>query len=179
MQAVHAAVGWACLSSRGAAPDIPRKYSGTFVLLLFFAFRSTLLSVPVPTNSFPPYLHWHAACAGCNRLIFVQAGPVPGPLNPPDNSPVATCPHCSRTQAYPKATLVLHSGQGTLFGPDHSKPPVAVAAVIAGMVAAVRLARIDGAEISRGTPKVRAIISDAIGIARSILAEMGRSGSAR
>ncbi len=47
------------------------------------------------------------------------------------------------------------------------------------MVAAVRSARIDGAEISRGTPKVRAIISDAIGIAHSILAEIGRHGSAR
>ena len=74
---------------------------------------------------------------------------------------------------------MLHSGQGTIFGPEHSKPPAAVAAVIAGMIAAVRLARIDGAEISRGTPKVRAIISDAIGIAHSIMAEIGRNGSAR
>ena len=124
-----------------------------------------------PDNSAPPYLHWHASCGGCARLIFVEAGRIPGPLFWPAEAVPAKCPHCGQAQAYEPNALVLHSGMGTIFGPEHVKPQ---AAVIAGMVAAVRLARLDAAEIDRGSPRVRSAIADSVTIARAVLAEIGR-----
>ena len=42
------------------------------------------------------------------------------------------------------------------------------------MVLAVRLARVDSAEMRRSSPRVRAAISDGIALAHELLAEIGR-----
>jgi hypothetical protein len=47
-------------------------------------------------------------------------------------------------------------------------------AVIAGLIAAVKLARIESSEISRRSPRVRCAISDSVDIAEMVLAEAMR-----
>jgi hypothetical protein len=50
----------------------------------------------------------------------------------------------------------------------------ATVAVVAGLIAAVKLARVDSSEISRKSPRVRCAISDSVDIARMVLAEAMR-----
>jgi hypothetical protein len=47
-------------------------------------------------------------------------------------------------------------------------------AVIAGLIAAVKLARVESSEISRRPPRVRCAISDSVDIAQMVLAEAMR-----
>ena len=44
-------------------------------------------------------------------------------------------------------------------------------AVIAGLIAAVKLARVESSEIHRRSPRVRCAISDSVDIAQMVLAE--------
>ncbi len=88
-------------------------------------------------------------------------------------------PHCRHSQTYGQDELLLHTGLGIVYTPEPSKSPASVAAVIAGMVTAVRLARVDSAELQRSSPRVRAAVSDGITIAHEILAEMGRQCGGR
>jgi hypothetical protein len=44
-------------------------------------------------------------------------------------------------------------------------------AIVAGLIAAVKLARIESSEISRRSPRVRCAISDSVDIAQMVLAE--------
>jgi hypothetical protein len=50
----------------------------------------------------------------------------------------------------------------------------ATVAVIAGLIAAVKLARIESSEIGRRSPRVRCAISDSVDIAEMVLAEAMR-----
>jgi hypothetical protein len=47
----------------------------------------------------------------------------------------------------------------------------ATVAVIAGLIAAVKLARVESSEIHRRSPRVRCAISDSVDIAQMVLAE--------
>lgn len=50
----------------------------------------------------------------------------------------------------------------------------ATVAVIAGLIAAVKLARVDSSEINRRSSRVRCAISDSVDIAQMVLAEAMR-----
>jgi hypothetical protein len=50
----------------------------------------------------------------------------------------------------------------------------AMVAVVAGLIAAVKLARVESSEIDRRSPRVRAAISDSVSIAQMLLTEAVR-----
>jgi hypothetical protein len=47
-------------------------------------------------------------------------------------------------------------------------------AVVAGLIAAVKLARVESREIQNRSPRVRSIISESVTIARMVIEESGR-----
>jgi hypothetical protein len=49
-----------------------------------------------------------------------------------------------------------------------------IVAVVAGLIAAVKLARVESSEISRRSPRVHCAISDSVDIAQMVLAEAMR-----
>jgi hypothetical protein len=116
-------------------------------------------------NNVAPYLHWHTHCAACSKVTLARACKVPGPIEPMEHNPVIQCQHCHDARQYLDSKCFL-SPLSASASPDKSAGALAV---VAGLVAAVKLARVESREIQSRSPHVRSIISDSITIARMVV----------
>jgi hypothetical protein len=116
-------------------------------------------------NKLAPYLHWHTHCAACSKVTLARACNVPGEIQPIEHNPVIRCQHCGETRQYLDSACFL-TPLSTAASPEKSAGALAF---VAGLIAAVKLARVESREIQNRSPRVRAIISDSIHIARMVV----------
>jgi hypothetical protein len=116
-------------------------------------------------NRIAPFFHWHVHCAACSRVTLARACNVPGEIKPIEHNPVIRCQHCGETRQYLSSDCFL----APLFTAASPEKPVGALAVVAGLVAAVKLARVESREIQSRSPRVRCIISESITIARMVV----------
>ena len=94
--------------------------------------------------------HWHAECTSCRQLVSVAATNGDKPI-PPVTARYALCPYCLHAESYDPAVLILHSGYGTLYYPPE-RNLTDTTLLIAGFIAAIRLARLPEAEARATSP---------------------------
>jgi hypothetical protein len=117
------------------------------------------------SNDKPPYRHWHTVCAACGKVTLARPCRVPGDIDPIDHNPVIRCQHCEDTRQYLDKDCFL--APLSAAGPtDKSGNTVAV---VAGLIAAVKLARVESIELQNRSPRVRSAISDSITLARMVI----------
>jgi hypothetical protein len=117
------------------------------------------------SNDKPPYRHWHTVCAACGKVTLARPCRVPGDIDPIDHNPVIRCQHCEDTRQYLDKDCFL--APLSAAGPtDKSGNAVAV---VAGLIAAVKLARVESIELQNRSPRVRSAISDSITLARMVI----------
>lgn len=90
---------------------------------------------------------------------------VPGEIEPVEHNPVVRCQHCADTRQYLTKDCFLAS----LTAAVTIDKSAGALAVVAGLIAAVKLARVESREIQNRSPRVRSIISDSIMIARMVI----------
>jgi hypothetical protein len=116
-------------------------------------------------NDKVPYRHWHTACAACGKVTLARPCRVPGEIEPVEQNPVVKCQHCEDTRQYLSSDCFL----APLSAAVQADKTAGALAVVAGLVAAVKLARVEGREIQNRSPRVRSVISESITIARMIV----------
>jgi hypothetical protein len=116
-------------------------------------------------NNAAPYLHWHTRCAACSEVTLARACNVPGEIKPIEHNPVIRCQHCGETRQYLDSACFL-TPLSTAASPEKSTGALAV---VAGLIAAVKLARVESREIQIRSPRVRYIISESITTARMVI----------
>jgi hypothetical protein len=116
-------------------------------------------------NNVAPYLHWHTRCAACSKVTLARPCNVPGEIKPIEHNPVIRCQHCGATRQYLDSACFL-TPLSTAASPEKSAGALAV---VAGLIAAVKLARVESREIQSRSPRVRCAISDSIDIARMVV----------
>jgi hypothetical protein len=116
-------------------------------------------------NDKPPYRHWHTVCAVCGKVTLARPCQVPGEIDPVQPNPVVKCQHCEDTRQYLTSACFL-APLSAAVSPDKSAGALAV---VAGLIAAVKLARVESREIQSRSPRVRSAISDSITIARMVI----------
>lgn len=121
----------------------------------------------VEANDKPPYRHWHVVCAACSRITLARPCKVPGEINAVEHNPVVQCRHCKDSRQYLTSECFLAPLSVATGSPDKGAGTLAV---VAGLIAAVKLARVESKEIVSRSPRVRAAISDSITIARIVIA---------
>jgi hypothetical protein len=89
---------------------------------------------------------------------------VPGEIEPVEHNPVVKCQHCDDTRQYLTSACFL--APLSVAGSDKTGGTIAV---VAGLIAAVKLARVESREIESKSPRVRSAISDSIMIARMVI----------
>jgi hypothetical protein len=117
----------------------------------------------VETND-TPYKHWHVVYAGCAKTTLARPCTPCREIEPIEHNPVTKCQHCEDTRQY----LTKECFLAPLCAAAADKSAGALA-VVAGLIAAVKLARVESAEIQNRSPRVRSIISDSITIARIVV----------
>jgi hypothetical protein len=85
-------------------------------------------------------------------------------IEPIEHNPVIKCQHCEDTRQY----LAKECFLAPLSAAAADKSAGALA-VVAGLIAAVKLARVESTEIRNRSPRVRSIISESITIARMVV----------
>lgn len=117
-------------------------------------------------NDKPPYRHRHVVCAACSTITLARPRKVPGEIEPVEHNPVVKCQHCKDVRQYLTNDCFL--APLSVAAGSNSKEPGSLA-VVAGLVAAVRLARVESREIESRSPRVRSAISDSITIGRMVV----------
>jgi hypothetical protein len=112
-----------------------------------------------------PYRHWLTVCAACGRVTLARPCSVPGEIKAVEHNPVVKCQHCEVTRQYLTTDCFLAPLSAAPTA-DKSAGPLAV---VAGLIAAVKLARVESREIQSRSPRVRCVISDSITIARMVI----------
>ena len=115
------------------------------------------------SNDKPPYRHWHTVCAACGKVTLARPCKVPG--EPTEHNPVIRCQHCEDTRQYLDKDCFL----APLFAAGSSDKSGGTIAVVAGLIAAVKLARVESVELQNRSPRVRSAISDSITLARMVI----------
>jgi hypothetical protein len=123
--------------------------------------RETLMD----SNDKPPYRHWHTVCAACRRVTLARACTPPRPIEPIEHNPVVKCQHCSDVRQYLTGDYFLAPISATV-ATDRSSGTVAL---VTGLIAAVKLARVESRELQNRSPRVRLAIADSITIARMLI----------
>ncbi len=116
------------------------------------------------TNDTPPYKHWHVVCAACGKITLARSCTPRREIEPIEHNPLIKCQHCEDTRQY----LTKECFLAPLSAAAADKSAGALA-VVAGLIAAVKLARVESAEIQNRSPRVRSIISASITIARMVV----------
>jgi hypothetical protein len=119
----------------------------------------------VASNDKPPYRHWHTCCAACGKVTMARPCKVPGEIDPIEHNPVIKCQHCEDTRQYLTGDCFL----APLSATGSADKSAGALAVVAGLIAAVKLARVESREIQSRSPRVRSVISDSITIARMVV----------
>jgi hypothetical protein len=95
---------------------------------------------------------------------------VPGEIETIEHNPVVRCHHCEDTRQYLEKDCFLAplsaAGSSAAGSSDKSGGTVAV---VAGLIAAVKLARVESTELQNRSPRVRSAISDSITLARMVI----------
>ena len=115
-------------------------------------------------NDKPPYRHWHTVCGACGKVTLARPCRVPGEIEPVEPNPVVKCRHCEDTRQYLTSACFL--APLSAAASDRTGGTIAV---VAGLIAAVKLARVESREIESRSPRVRSAISDSITIARMLI----------
>jgi hypothetical protein len=118
-------------------------------------------------NDKPPY-RWHVVCESCSKVTLARPCNVPGEIKPIEHNPVIKCQHCDDTRQYLTNSCFLAPLSVTGAGSDRAGGTIAV---VAGLIAAVKLARVESVELENRSPRVRSAISDSITIAKMVIAE--------
>jgi DNA-directed RNA polymerase subunit RPC12/RpoP len=118
----------------------------------------------VETNDTPPYKHWHVVCAACGKITLGRPCTPRREIEPIEHNPVIKCQHCEDTRQY--LTKECFLAPLSVGAADKSAGALAV---VAGLIAAVKLARVESTEIQNRSPRVRSIISESITIARMVV----------
>ena len=94
--------------------------------------------------------------------VFTLARPckVPGDIEPIEHNPVVRCQH---------GTAILDNFLAPLTAAGSSDRSGGTVAVVAGLIAAVKLARVESIELQNRSPRVRSAISDSITLARMVI----------
>jgi DNA-directed RNA polymerase subunit RPC12/RpoP len=119
----------------------------------------------VETNDTPPYKHWLVACAACGKTTLARPCTPRREIEPIEHNPVIKCQHCEDTRQYLTKDCFL----APLSAAASADKSAGALAVVAGLIAAVKLARVESREIQSRSPRVRSIISDSITIARMVV----------
>ena len=131
-------------------------------------------------NDEAPYLHWHVACAGCHKITLAVACTPPNAIAMLTEDPGVRCQHCHHTQNYARAMCFLAPMADGIQKPAGVPVPAGKSgqtlAVMAAMIAAVRLARVESRELERPSERVSAAISDSVRIAKHVLGAANREG---
>ena len=117
------------------------------------------------SNDKPPYRHWHTVCTACGKVTLARPCKVPGDIEPIEHNPVVRCQHCEDTRQYLDKDCFL----APLSAAGSSDKSGGTVAVVAGLIAAVKLARVESIELQNRSPRVRAAISDSITLARMVI----------
>jgi hypothetical protein len=117
------------------------------------------------SNDKPPYRHWHTVCAACGKVTLARPCRVPGAIEPIEHNPVVRCQHCEDTRQYLDKDCFL----APLSAAGSSDRSGGTFAVVAGLIAAVKLARVESIELQNRSPRVRSAISDSITLARMVI----------
>jgi hypothetical protein len=117
------------------------------------------------TNDKPPYRHWHTVCSACAKVTLARPCAPRQPIESVEQKPVVKCQHCRDTRQYLSSACFL----APLSAAVQADKTAGALAVVAGLVAAVKLARVEGREIQNRSPRVRSIISESITIARMVI----------
>ena len=131
-------------------------------------------------NDEAPYLHWHVACAGCHKITLAVACTPPNAIALLTEDPGVRCQHCHHTQTYLRAMCFLAPmGDGVQGKPAAAAPSGKngqTLAVMAAMIAAVRLARVESRELERPSERVSTAIADSVRIAKQVMGAARREG---
>jgi hypothetical protein len=115
-------------------------------------------------NNKPPYRDWNTVCAACGKVTLARPCAPHQPIEPIQN-PVVKCQHCGDTRRYLSSACFL----APLSAAVQVDKTAGALAVVAGLVAAVKLARVESREIQSRSPRVRFIISESVTIARMVV----------
>jgi hypothetical protein len=96
-------------------------------------------------NNTPPYRHWHTCCAACGRVTLARPSNIPGPIAAIEPNPTLKCQHCADTRQYLTSECFL----APLSAAASDKPGGALA-VVAGLIAAVKLAKVESVSCRTG-----------------------------
>jgi DNA-directed RNA polymerase subunit RPC12/RpoP len=137
----------------------------------FFAYGVRMTFLP---NHEAPYLHWHVACAKCHKITLAVACTPPNAIALLEEDPGVRCTHCHHTQTYLRSVCFLaplSAGAPALVPPKVAEQGKAgsTLAVMAAMIAAVRLARVESGELEKASPRVKAAIADSMTIAKQVM----------
>ena len=121
----------------------------------------------VEANDSPPYRHWHVVCAACGKIALARACQPRREIEPVEHNPVVKCQHCGDTRQYLTNDCFL----APLSVASSTDKSAGALAVVAGLIAAVKLARVESGELQSRSPRVRAAITDSITIAKMVIAE--------
>jgi hypothetical protein len=116
-------------------------------------------------NDTPPYKHWHVVCAACGKITLARPCAPRREIEPIEHNAVVKCQHCQDTRQYLTKECFL-APVSAAVSTDKS---AGTTAVVAGLIAAVKLARVESREIQNRSPHVRSIISDSITIAQMVV----------
>lgn len=120
----------------------------------------------IEANDNPPYRHWHVVCGACSKITLARSCRVPGEIDPVEHNPVVQCQHCKDSRQYLTNDCFLAPLSAERGSADKESGTVAV---VAGLIAAVKLARVESQEIVRKSPRVRAAVGDSINIAKMVI----------
>jgi hypothetical protein len=115
-------------------------------------------------NNTPPYRHWHTCCAACGRVTLARPSNVPGAIAAIEPNPTVKCQHCADTRQYLTSECFLAP-----LSAARTEKPGGTLAVVAGLIAAVKLAKVESQEIQSKSPQVRSLIADSITIAKMVV----------
>jgi hypothetical protein len=90
---------------------------------------------------------------------------VPGEIEPIEHNPVIRCQHCEDTRQYLDKDCFL----APLSAAGSSDKSDGTVAVVAGLIAAVKLARVGSIELQNRSLRVRSAIFDSITLARMVI----------
>ena len=118
-------------------------------------------------NDRGPYRHWHTVCAACGKVTLALPCRVPGAIEPIEHNPVVKCQHWEDTRQYLTTDCFLAPLSAAATADRSAGAP----AVVAGLIAAVKLARVDSRELHNRSPRVRSAIADSATIAKMVIEE--------
>jgi hypothetical protein len=117
------------------------------------------------SNDKPPYRHCHTVCAACGKVTLARPCKVPGDIEPIEHNPVIPCQHCEDTRQYLARDCFL----APLSAVGSSDKSGGTVALVAGLIAAVKLARVESIELQNRSPRVQSAISYSITLARMVI----------